>query len=220
MASLQIPEPYLASLAKISALSDEEFETGILAFQSLPLTIVQNEVFDTSSLSDSLKEIAEPLVGLYLGRVRSQVPLADFLKDVSESLKEGYDESSKSIIDQEGLSKLHERLARLLSIDRLNLIAKASDVLLEHAQTFAKARIVSDIRPVFGESVKEKPLAAVIMHLLNITFYNRGKRKELSVALDVKDIDHMIEILERAKAKSEQLQSLVTSSQMTYINVS
>ena len=160
-----------------------------------------------------------PIVALYVGCIRSQVPLDEYIKDIGESLREAYDGTLKGHLTEDGLEKLQLRLGKLLKINTLHIVAKANDVLLEHAQTFAKARIVSDIRPVFGESVKEKPPAAVIMHLLNITFYNGGKRKELSVALDVKDIGDVIGILERAQSKAEQLRSIISSSGMTYIDV-
>ncbi|MDQ3252968.1 MAG: hypothetical protein M3R15_03515, partial [Acidobacteriota bacterium] len=52
---------------------------------------------------------------------------------------------------EDALNQFKQRLAQFLNVKSLQLVAKAHDVLLEHSQVFISARIVSDIRPVFGE---------------------------------------------------------------------
>ena len=70
--------------------------------------------------------------------------------------------------------------------------------------------------PCFGEDAELPPEAAVVIHMLNI---DHGERRNFAVALDTKDVQVLIDALERAKKKTENLKSVIASTGMTYIDV-
>jgi hypothetical protein len=221
MASRILPESVLSGFTKIAKSSDEEYQKIFDAFESLPLTITQNRIFDRSNLPDDLNDVADALFGLYGSRSRVKVSLDSLIDDVVETLTQS--ETSEDEIDwnedKAAIDKLRKRLSALLSISSLEFVAHAHEVLLSHSNTYSKCRILSDIRPVFGESVKEVPPAAVIVHMLNLGYYHAGDREEFVLALDTKDIDDLISVLERAKSKTEQLQGMIGAAGMKYIDV-
>ena len=65
----------------------------------------------------------------------------------------------------------------------------------------------------------EPPAAAVLVHMLNITYYNARRRERFAVALDQKDLDKMIDVLERARAKEKTLRSMIKAQDVSYIEV-
>jgi len=225
MATLAIPESILTGLIKIATLSEESMQELLSAVNSLPLKIIQQKVFDNSALNLSVispeesKAIMDMLVALHTSRVRSRVPISTYVEDITESIIEENRAELEWKNNGETLNRFKIRLISLLEVSSLQVIAKAHDVLLENSRIFANARIVSDIRPVFGEKVEELPSAAVIVHMLNLVYYKDGDRQEFVVALDTKDIQQLIDVLERAKTKTEQLQSVIASTNMTYIEV-
>jgi hypothetical protein len=224
MASLSIPEPIQIGLTKIAILSDESFQELISALEHIPLKIRQHRIFDDWPLNlqtlseQDAKNIRDALIPLYIGLVSGKAQLSTYVDDITDSLRQGRsgDEWAQSDEVTQGLK---ERLTQLLSIDSLQLVAKAHDVLLEHAQTFASARIISDIRPVFRDTVEETPRAAVIVHMLNLAYRDPAGRQEFVVALDTKDIQDLMDVLERAKKKTESLSRMMASTNMTYIEV-
>jgi hypothetical protein len=193
----------------------------VSALGVLPLKIRPNRIFDDSEFElrtisdDERRIIRDAIVPLYLARHSTSVPIPTFIEDVIQALKR---EDSEWATD-ELFSHLEPRLRELLSIEKLSLITKAHDVLIEHSQTYGKARIVSDVRPVFREDLQQGVAAAVIVHMLNVTYYHAGERDEFVVALDSKDIEQLMETLQRAKEKAKLLEALISSTDTPYIEV-
>ncbi|HEX8140687.1 MAG TPA: hypothetical protein VF544_24185 [Pyrinomonadaceae bacterium] len=225
MASLNIPAQVANGLSIIANLKDESFQELLSGLENIPLRIRQQIIFDDSGLNletipyDEAKAIKEAIFPLYLGRSTASVPTPTFVDDIIQSLIEGRAKDSEWAHSEEILNRFRERLNKVLNIDRLNVISKAYDVLTEHAQTYSKARVLSDIRPVFGESIQGDPPSAVIVHMLNISYFQAGERHEFIVALDTKDVQQLMETLKRAEEKDKCLQSVISSTNMTFIEV-
>lgn len=225
MASLSIPDRVIAGFTKIATLPEESFSELLSALQQLPLKIVQQGVFDESVIEpkgiapEAAQAIRDALFPLYRGRGSSKVPVSEYVKDIAESLKEVEGDEAAWLQSEELFNRFKERLVRLLSVSASQLVAKAHNVLLEHARTFSSVRIVSDIRPVFGDDVEAAPTAAVIVHMLKLVYYQAGERREFVVAMDTKDIQLLVDACERAVKKTKSLESVIASTNMTYIEV-
>jgi hypothetical protein len=122
-------------------------------------------------------------------------------------------------LTEEMVGTLRHRAKKILDVESLHLIAKAHSVLLEHSCTYSSARIVSDIRTVFGDDISSQPEAAVIVHMLNIVYFNARRREISSIAMDEKDIDQLIAVLERARTKSKSLRETIEKSGVKYVGV-
>jgi hypothetical protein len=225
MASLSIPSQIARGLTRIALLPEQSFRELLVAFQSVPLKIKQIGYFEDPSIevhtisSGEMADIKEAVFPLVVGLANSTTSLPDYVDGVADSLKEGEKEDLGWAHDEELLNQFKARLSQLISVDSLRLVAKARSVLMKHAQTFSSARIVSDIRPVFGDAVEDSPVGAVIIHMLNIVYYKSGERQDFVVALDTKDIQLLFDALNRATKKTESLESVITSTSMPYIEV-
>lgn len=225
MATISIPKPIRAGFTKLAEISDDSFRAVISAFENIPLRIRQHIIFDDAELEDQgvsadvVRAVKDAVFPLYSGLATGTVTIPGYVNDITESLREFEQDEGSWVKSEAAVDKFRERLTRLLNVNTLQTVAKAHDVLLEHDQAFSTARVLTDVRPIFGDDVESAPTAAVIVHMLNIAHYGGSDRGQFVVALDTKDIELLIEVLERAKKKTESLKSVIESSGMTYIPI-
>jgi hypothetical protein len=138
-------------------------------------------------------------------------------KDLAERVGESVAESKPEIFPADKKNKLKERLTLLLELDgSLGVTTKALDVMMEHERTYCKARILSDIRPVF---VGDTASSAVIIHNLQLGFHYGGKHQEIYIALDTDDLQQLKSVIVRAEKKTSVLQQMLEKSGTEYLPV-
>lgn len=114
---------------------------------------------------------------------------------------------------------LSVRLAALLALDSLNIISlKAKELQHESERTFCNARIITDVRPIFGENIDDSP-TMIIVHTLKIGFHESG-HKDIYVALDAADIAGLKKTLQRAEDKAKKLKSMLDASGLRSMDLS
>jgi len=225
MASPTIPANIILGLSKIATLPDESLQELISAFEKFPLTLRQGAIFEDVDLQldflspDEAKGIKEAIIPIYRATADGRISEAVYVDSVIQAIKDQPREGFEWVASEELLERFKDRLTKLSRVEALQLIIKAHSVLTKHSRTYSEAQIISDIRLVFGESVEDSPKGALIVHMLNLGYYKDKKRGEFVVALDTKDIEDLIVILERAKAKTESLKSVIASTKLPYIEV-
>ncbi len=220
MATLSVPEPVTTGLTKIATLSDDTFQELLSAFGKIPARLLQNKIFDDGVLfelrsipPDDLTAIRDTVFSLYVGRVTTNVPVSTFVDQVVESIE------AASPLFVNDLDQLKERVFQLLTIEPLKAVAKAHDLLTEHSRLFNFSRIVSQIRPIFGEKLDNAPSSAIIEHMLTISFSQAGRRNEFVIGLDSADVKQLMETLSRAQSEAEGLKALLNKANMTHIEI-
>lgn len=217
MLAVDIPEQAKPLIERLAVMPEEEFEAFRNALSTAPpnlrLETLNEEV--KKLLLNKFPKIAE-LVDVITGLSRSP-------RDASVTVEELAASVAAVVLKQKpqeppgDTALLESRLTALLGIPSLKLWAKASDVQHQYQEIFWAARIISDIRTVF-ESDGVKPLGAMVVHNLEITS-GRGayyQTHESFFALDNKDLDLLIEVVERAKAKTLSLERIIKQSELTY----
>ena len=139
--------------------------------------------------------------------VDASVPLDEFCVDVYDAMEVGEDHRIK-LSESEQL-RFRTRLKSLLAIRSVNVAGRARRVFTEHGHYFCYARIMTDIRPVFGESVKDGPLGAAIVYTLKLGYHDAEETREFFVALDGNGLDTLADLIERAKRKAATLRSTI-----------
>jgi hypothetical protein len=101
-------------------------------------------------------------------------------------------------------------LAAILSLDKtIGVIAKGFGVVSEFERIFESGRIVTDLRPIFGESVAERPAALAVVHELRIKYFTLEGSKEFFVSLDASHIKNLRQAMDRAMQKEETLKVII-----------
>lgn len=216
MASITIPKPAQAGLLRLASLPDETAKELLKALEDVSLVVYGAELLDRlindlpTIQRNELQEILATLFGLSAAEV--PVDRSQFIDDLVTT----FQRRAEPLSDEQ-LNNLRERLTALLEIDAIKIGGKARSVLFENEHNLVGARIVSDIRPIFGDDVENPPVGAIIVHSLKIEYLSSGKRHEFYVALDTKDVDSLLKVLERAKVKSSSLQALLGTTSVRYV---
>lgn len=217
--AVRIPKQTVEGLVKLASLTDEQYRELHSAIEAIPKVIRHQSVFDDREIKSNgipksdFESIRNGIYPLLIGVATIPVPLSEYVRDVVQAVR---GEASAS---EDALGLLETRLAELLEIPSTKLVAKAYDVITEHGCTYGTARVLSDVRAIFSDDLKTPPQAAVIVHMLNIDHLEGSDRKTLAVALDTKDVEELIDVLEKAKQITENLKSVLASTGITYIDV-
>lgn len=97
---------------------------------------------------------------------------------------------------------------RLLGSCAFRVVAKAMDLSYEYANLYRRARILTDIRPLFTSNA-DAIEAAVISYTLRLRFDSSDGEHELSIAMDEGDVRDLIDQCERALTKAKTARDLM-----------
>ncbi len=135
---------------------------------------------------------------------KSGLSIEDFLVEFRKALEE----TREAELHFEGRrwNEHKSYLVQILKCEKsIGVTSKALSVMTDHARIFRDARILTDLRPVFGSNPNEPPDAAVIVHTLKIEHMVDRENKDFFVALDSLDLDRLDKVIRRAKLKERGL---------------
>jgi len=213
---LKIPKEDTASIATIKALPVASVAKFISALASAPL--ISNPEQMGAYISEQmpsipaarLTSVLETIYTLYYIRELSGVDHSQFLEDLMDSIRD----SSDLRLTPKDLAKLQSALERILSIDTLKMIAKAARLQRDGERLYCSSKILSDMRPVFGEDPTIRPIGSVLTHTLKVTYHEGRDHREFHVVLDSDDLEALGEVVQRAQAKDKTLRELLKSMKL------
>src|SRR5207253_649802 len=92
--------------------------------------------------------------------------------------------------------------------DLFGLATKVYDLSTGDERTFCHARILTDLRPVFGPNLEDGPKAMLVVHHLKLAYHgDSDKHQEFHISLDADDLETLKKIIERAETKAKSLKS-------------
>jgi hypothetical protein len=224
MARLRIPKEDERGLKKLAALDDGSVEELIAALGEVSPVLFRAELasrvaatLDTIPRSD-VDDIVGLLPPLYIVRERRGISTAEFAEDVCQAMDSSDDEELR--LSGEARERFKERLIELLDVEAVNVGAKALELMFENQRSYASARVVTEVRPIFGSSPEDPPTGAIIIHMLKITYREQDQEKDFFVALDTMDVGTLRAALDRADLKAESLRSYLEGTRVSYIDPS
>lgn len=155
--------------------------------------------------AEEVRGAVETLLELAMVRATADVETPEFVDDVVRGMQvavgEAFTESDRA--------RLTERLPRLLEVQSIAAPSKARSLLVDHAHYMCRARIFTDVRPVFGPDVQQSPTTAFVVHTLKLSYHQGSSVRDFFVVLDRRDLDELSDLLERAKRKEGSLQAML-----------
>ena len=209
MPIITVPEEHTSGLGRIMALSIEDSVLASAALEKAKsLNLSELSAFVKAAISSltpkESREIVGTLLSLYSARTGMDMSVDSFVAELLTAAKAIGSGETKP---QETLQKI---LKNLLSVRPLSMISKARGLHTDHENTFCRARILTDLRPVFDTDDREEPVGFVMAHTLKLGFHHAGKHSSLHLAMDKMDIDTLILALQRAKEKAATLSSAIS----------
>lgn len=206
-AVLRIPEEQLPQLEMLAKLPEASFGELAGAFAAAPMKFRTEEL--TAALrptgklltSSEIDQAVEVVRDLSLVRAVAEVEIDEFVDDLRDAITFALSDR----LSEPERSLLTTRMRELLSQPAVSAPAKARSLLIDHANYLCKARVFTDVRPVFGSDVEQTPTTALVVHTLKISYHQGAAIRDFFVVLDRKDLDELSALLERAKAKEKTL---------------
>jgi hypothetical protein len=215
--SIEVPENYQNGLRKISNLEENQFQELLSALTGLKPTFQKEVIQKLASKVHSIEakdidEIVEAIFSLYFARRDLELS--------STELARGISEAEELHIPSERREIFANRLINFLAFDHsLGVASKAIEVLREREHLLCTARIITEVRPIFGEQPTERPSAALIIHTLRVSYHESGDIKEFFVDMDTSDIAILRRLLDRAEAKEQSLKDVLGEAGIPNLNM-
>jgi hypothetical protein len=223
LAVLKIPETYRPGVSVLAALPENPYQQLVVALSRAPTSFVHlrelvawvaSEVKDIPS--GDLNKLVTTLTSLYRLRSRMHdVSIETLANDVTIAAR---DIPNFKVADGVDFTA---RLSALLALDSLNTVAlKAKELQGESERTYCGSRVITDLRPVFGENIDESP-SMIIVHTLKLGFHDDSTpgHRDFYVALDAADIAELKRTLQRAEEKTKKLKAMLDAAKLRSIDL-
>lgn len=219
-----IPRDERPALALLAGLGDEQASElsdvlGNVADELGGDDLVQHVTDRVNSIeAKDVKRILKAVRQVASAREVLEVQADVFLNDIAEGM--GEIEEKELRLDENEQRRLRERLAALTESPAMEIHAKARSLQQDQQNTYCRARVMTDLRPIFGSDVRQSPKAVLVTHMLRMTYHHgsRGTLQDLFLTLRTEDLDQLGKLVERAKSKAESLHAFTAAADLREID--
>jgi len=132
----------------------------------------------------------------------------------SSAIAAGVAESEDLELEESERSNLGAILNDLLDAHSLSTAAKAADLVSEHEHVYGGIRIITDLRPVFGDDPAALPEGVTLAATIKLDHYTGGRLDSLYIAADDEDLRSIRDSIDRALKKSETMRDLMKANNL------
>ncbi len=223
MPEILIPSAHRTLLASLLSLPEETAFAVTTALKAAPTASSLGELGSRMASATNLDDedataIVGMLASMYQAMVRAEETPSVFVDSVIAASKELPADLLPSSIDWE---KARHLLLELMSLDQaLGVSSKILGVVTDHDHVYCRSRVLTDIRPVFANSVADAPSALVVVHTLRLTYHSGGDTPSFFVALDGVDLEDLRRQLDRAVEKEKSLRAMLAAKELPILSAS
>jgi hypothetical protein len=216
MPSLRVPPPLLAPFKVLRELSQADFDALTVALAGATPVLRPDSL--AASIASSVPSLAETSLAEVLSALTSLMGLRRVQGVTVAEIAERLASSEDLETPKKDRARFAKRVEKALDTRAVRLLGKAADLGSEHDKVFVGARILTDVRPIFGDDVGEIPEGAVMSHTLKLEFvHEEGTLGNAYVVLDNEDIQGLKVALERAEAKATTVKRMLEKLDVPYL---
>ncbi|MDP7738996.1 hypothetical protein [Mycobacterium paragordonae] len=218
LSAVRIPKDGVPVLQRVAQLGDDVANALIEALSSDQIRSISAVVAAVTGVVKD--QWSEDEVAAFVGNLVSMSTLGTSHDYPPDELAGKISELVGQSLDEDEKKQLPGRLTALLSARSFRAFSKAIDVSRETDRVLNVSRILSDVRPVFGQDAAEDPLGALVVHTLRIDYYEQGEVKTDSFTLNAKDLEQLKDAIERAEEKERTLSRILKRAELAEFNLS
>lgn len=199
MPSIPVPDELVPAFEQLRGLSDTEYSA---VFDVLADASPSEDIVASASKESELEESA---VRSIVRAVASLVGLSAFMPITPDEAAEQVASSPDLGVPEDEQGQLSARIKELAGCRSIRLREKIATLGMEHQRVFTDARILTDVRPVFGDEVEPGEMEGVLVsHTLKLEYIDEEKNIcTFHIVLDNRDIGTIETCITRAKEKSK-----------------
>jgi hypothetical protein len=213
MPPLAIPEDDRGAFTALAKAGDAELEAVLSALGNLREATISRGQLVTAVASTWGGDLAEDLVGALL----SLQMFGSWKGWTVERTGQEAGESRDLSLSANERQSLASRVTALLATQPLVTVARAVDLMRESERTFLNARILSDLRPLFGETTDVR--GAILMHTLRIDYEEDDDVASFFVTLTSDELEDLFKVVSRAMDKTKTLTEFAGRSGLPLFDV-
>jgi hypothetical protein len=216
---LHVRAENVARLKRLAALTGDQFAEILDVLENKVSTLAATEALleaargMTLSAPAEAMAIAEATFPLLFTYVADGEKPADVVSAVLRSLR-----SDKSVAAKD-IGVLKGRLAAIVGSKVLALKAKGAALVMTRGNLLTGAKIITDVRPVFGAQAASSIDAFTVIHTLVLDVSENGMQKAIHVAIDRADLDALKKAIDRAEIKDKAISRWIDRTGVTRIRV-
>jgi len=216
---LRIPDTDKERLAKFLKLEPVVLDKLYVALEACSPKLDPNDLItDVSERAQLDHSVVGDVVPLLLRLYRVHVDLGLEPEELADEIASAVEATADSTLTRPdaGWDSFKRNLVRFLSLEHsLGVTSKALFVASQFPRHFHTARILTDARPVFTTNPTDPPAAFVIFHTLQIEFGEEGiEDREWFIALNLRDLEVLKEVVDRAIAKEKSVRDLLKKTEV------
>lgn len=209
---LRIPPAHIDAIAALRDMTGDQFEELKASLEEVSSFAGTSGLIEYAARAESLTAEDAQSIVLALLSLYAQLKFHGW---TSEDLASGVSRSD-DLPKPDNPDQLAQRLQLLLDLDSVVTTGRALDLLTEHEHLFHSARILTDIRPVFGDDPKEPPAGALIIEALKVEYFDEGTTRSLYLALSRAELRNLRDTVDRALEKSDTVHDLLEQIGMSH----
>ena len=205
MAKYKIPDAFISAYQILSKISIETVSILSKELEQIRIGANPDEILETLVKSNKIelpKSELEPVIEAIFSSYglinrEGQHNIQNVINDLVESFCETPSNENNHL-------NLKSNLQQLLKVgSRLDLTHKTFQLLSDYDKIYINSRIISDVRIIFNDDLKNSNQEAAIVHQLKMEYHERGEVKNMFFALDINDLEDIKEHINRAIEKEK-----------------
>ncbi len=166
-----------------------------------------------------LEDIISTIFDLYFNAWKSGKEISNFITLAINSINDECSSPDDKIVTSEQQKILIDYLQKVVALDQtVGISAKGIALSIGNAKLFSTANVYTDIRPCFPVGFEKEFLGGIILHQLEINYYEEGGSKQVYLTLDTCDVAALKEQLNRAEEKEKYLRSKKNLNNFCFID--
>lgn len=224
MVQLSIPDEYRIGFTALRDLKEDQEQQLVSALKEVP-PVRSRGALRASVLSKvvgaegvEFDEVLDTLTSLFTLRDDLSMSTSELVGVITDAMDQS-EFVGLGFPDEESRRSFDGLLTDILETESFELTAKAISLAYEQDHiVHGDPRVLTDIRPIFGSDQTDVSVrGAMVTYTLKLEYHERSRVQELFVALNARQVDELIETLERAKAKAENLKQFVQESPARFV---
>lgn len=216
MALPKLPEQYAPAFVRLSQVDDSQFDDFLEAVERPRASIKAAHVLAAAREHLGFTDAEATLF------YRAFISLLRFSENTGENLDELLDLiSTSSDLESEvdSADVYRARLERLTKDSVLGILQKGNTLALEHDRILTDGRVLTDIRPVFGDDVDIGMRTVLVTHVLKLESYRNENTETHYFALDEDDLSYLRNTIDRALAKAISIRETLEAAELSFLGV-
>lgn len=215
MAKLKISETQSEQLKRLCAVGPDPLKAALAELSKLQKPLLRPKELRAALRTTLDPEIAQILVQHLIGLLSLQRKYNPTPKEIVSNLTENVDKSDWAEDEKKRWKEIAPVFEKFLSLELVEIVAKALDLSFDYTNLLEKSRILTDIRPVYSEG-KIEIIGGIITQTLRLRYQSEDQEQSLSLALDEDDIEWLRDACDQAIKKAEKAKHLfVTQCQLS-----